>query len=232
MHKSISSSLYDSTYLHVANSRFKSGFLKNHSSALLYSAGRISPKDKVLEIGSNTGEFIKLFIQKTHSLNIVGIDINKTAVRFAQKMGFKVLLGSAEKLPLKNNSIDLVFSQHVFEHLPHPSLAFKELERVLKPGGKAIIITPPNYFGFETILVAHQSLPPQKRNPVEAYNQAKKLHPSTFGHPFGGAKSHVQKILAENKIRLTVSGKMRPSLWFSNLLIIRKPDRQTWQLGQ
>lgn len=222
MHKSISHPLYDSTYLHVANSRFRSGFLKNHSAALLQSAGKISKKDCVLEIGCNTGEFLKFFKQKTGSSNIIGIDINKSAVATAKKFGLKVLLGSAEKLPLKNSSQDIVFSQHVFEHLLNPPLAFKELARVLKPNGRAFIITPPNYFGFETILVAYQSLPQKIRNPIQAYKQARRLHPSTLGHPFGGAKIHLQKILSSNEINLTVSGGMRPSLWFSNLLVLQK----------
>jgi len=46
--------------------------------------------------------------------------------------------------PWEDNSIDEVFSSHFLEHLPGSDriVFFNELHRVLKPGGKALIITP------------------------------------------------------------------------------------------
>lgn len=42
-------------------------------------------------------------------------------------------------LPFRNKSIDAVYSSGVFEHIPNPLMAAKEITRVLKPGGKALI---------------------------------------------------------------------------------------------
>jgi SAM-dependent methyltransferase len=47
-----------------------------------------------------------------------------------------------EKLTFSNQSFDLVLTQDVFEHIFHPDLAIKEIERVLRPGGAYIMTVP------------------------------------------------------------------------------------------
>lgn len=44
--------------------------------------------------------------------------------------------------PFADESFDLVVTQDLFEHLPHPELAFAEIERTLKPGGAHIFTVP------------------------------------------------------------------------------------------
>ena len=45
-------------------------------------------------------------------------------------------------MPFKDNFFDVVVCAWVLEHLSDPNKAFKEIYRVLKPGGKVIFITP------------------------------------------------------------------------------------------
>lgn len=45
-------------------------------------------------------------------------------------------------LPFKDNSYDVIFCNHVLEHIPNDELAMQELYRVLKPGGFAIVQIP------------------------------------------------------------------------------------------
>lgn len=47
-----------------------------------------------------------------------------------------------EQLTFKNNSFDILITQDVFEHVLNPDLAFKEINRVLKPGGIHIFTMP------------------------------------------------------------------------------------------
>jgi SAM-dependent methyltransferase len=49
------------------------------------------------------------------------------------------LIGDATRLPLRDASIDAVYSTGVFEHINDPAKAGGEVARVLKPGGKALI---------------------------------------------------------------------------------------------
>lgn len=53
---------------------------------------------------------------------------------------------NAEALDLPDNSVRAFFIQNAFHHFPHPTKFFEELERVLVPGGGAVIIDP--YFGL------------------------------------------------------------------------------------
>jgi len=53
----------------------------------------------------------------------------------------KYLRADIHHIPLKNNSVDLISSRWVAEHLEIPEKALKELHRVLKPGGRLLIRT-------------------------------------------------------------------------------------------
>jgi len=50
--------------------------------------------------------------------------------------------GDIFKLPFADNSIDILISSEVVEHLPEPLLALQEMQRVLKSGGYAMVTTP------------------------------------------------------------------------------------------
>jgi ubiquinone/menaquinone biosynthesis C-methylase UbiE len=49
---------------------------------------------------------------------------------------------SAYSLPIKEQSVDLLTANMVLEHLEHPEAAFQEAARVLRPGGRFVVITP------------------------------------------------------------------------------------------
>jgi len=51
-------------------------------------------------------------------------------------------VGSAESLPFKDESFDVVLATQVYEHLPEPEIAIAEAVRVLSPGGRLIITVP------------------------------------------------------------------------------------------
>ena len=51
-------------------------------------------------------------------------------------------VGSAEDIPLADESFDLVISQEVLEHVKDPGQAMKEMSRILKPGGKLYLQLP------------------------------------------------------------------------------------------
>lgn len=52
--------------------------------------------------------------------------------------------GDGRVLPFKNGTLDFVFSSHLIEDFADWTPALREWDRVLKPGGKLIILTPDN----------------------------------------------------------------------------------------
>ena len=56
------------------------------------------------------------------------------------------VLDAQNMVDLADNTVRAIFGQNCFHHLPNPDLFFEELERVIAPGGGAILLEP--YYGF------------------------------------------------------------------------------------
>ena len=74
-------------------------------------------------------------------------------------------------VPLDDNTVDAVYSSHVFEHIPYRELlkVIKEINRVLKPGG---------YFVFNSAYVPDSDLPVYKLKVnvlIEIFQRIKKF---------------------------------------------------------
>ena len=111
-------------------------------------------KGKLLDIGCADGVFtneISKVLQKNSP--ITAVDIYKPSVQFAQKT-FKHITfrtAPAEKLPFKTKSFDIVTCLEMLEHVENPNIVLKEIKRVLKKGGIAIILLPQETLLFQTI---------------------------------------------------------------------------------
>ncbi|MGD0568921.1 MAG: methyltransferase domain-containing protein [Candidatus Sulfotelmatobacter sp.] len=71
----------------------------------------------------------------------VGCDVDLQSVRKHRNMR-RLVLGSAEALPFRNASFDLITCNMVVEHLSDPQKSFSEMVRILSPGGQLVIHTP------------------------------------------------------------------------------------------
>ncbi|WP_020532876.1 class I SAM-dependent methyltransferase [Flexithrix dorotheae] len=97
----------------------------------------------VLEIGCGAGRGLQLLAEKCD--NYTAIDKNKALLDLHQKAypDFKFIHENIPPLSfLEDNSFDFVISFQVIEHIYDDNLFVREIQRVLKPGGKAIITTP------------------------------------------------------------------------------------------
>jgi SAM-dependent methyltransferase len=83
----------------------------------------------------------------------VGVDLDLPHLR--KHLNFsRRLQASLDSLPLPDSSFDLITCNMVAEHLPAPLTTFRELARVLSPGGVLMVHTPNtrNYLVFANIL--------------------------------------------------------------------------------
>ncbi|HVE58702.1 MAG TPA: methyltransferase domain-containing protein [Pyrinomonadaceae bacterium] len=94
---------------------------------------------RILEIGAGTGANFQFYpasecaVASEISLKMLEIALNKTArIRLVQ--------AAAEVLPFAANSFDAAFATLVFCSVPNPRNAFAELQRVVKPNGKIVLL--------------------------------------------------------------------------------------------
>ena len=90
----------------------------------------------------------ELILLNTQDLELrYGIDLGADQIEITKDMFQKLNLSyedlkvaSAEKLPYENNYFDFVYSFGVIHHTPDINSAVNEIHRVLKPGGRAVIM--------------------------------------------------------------------------------------------
>lgn len=132
---------------------------EDHLKTLEYYSGRLDGKT-ILEIGCGVGSFL-LFVARNRNIRRgYGIEKSDKAASYTgAALGGKILLeanhvtnvdimeGIGEQLPLRAESMDMVYSSNAFEHMPDPETALNEAFRVLKSGSVMQIVVP-NYFSF------------------------------------------------------------------------------------
>lgn len=92
---------------------------------------------QILDIGAGTGGTTKFLRQYGE---VIGLEANKIAIDFARKRKLKIIKGSADKLPFKKNTFDVVCFFDVLYHQQIDDVqALQEAYRVLKPGGWLIV---------------------------------------------------------------------------------------------
>ncbi len=97
---------------------------------------------RILDVGCGDGFHLKLL--KEHgkkSWMLEGVDVDKRAAEMAEKSGLKIHLGSIEKLNLPENFYDLAFMIQTIEHVEKPDEILSAVKKVLKTGGKLVIVT-------------------------------------------------------------------------------------------
>jgi arsenite methyltransferase len=123
--------------------------------------------DVVLDLGSGAGFDSFLAARKVGKTGkVIGVDMTPEMIAKATanaKAGkydnVEFLLGDIEALPLPDNSVDVAISNCVINLVPDKEKVFRELNRVLRPGGRFMV----------SDLVLLKELPEQVRTSVEAY---------------------------------------------------------------
>lgn len=117
-----------------------------------YALSSIYVKDKVvLDIAS--GEGYGSFLMSKIASNVIGVDIDKEAIDKAKKKYINnnliFLVGSADSIPLEDNSVDVLVSFETIEHHDKHEEMFIEIKRVLKPSGILIMSSPDKKYYFD-----------------------------------------------------------------------------------
>ena len=92
------------------------------------------------DIGCGTGALTK---ELEHYGHCIGIDFSEQAVDYCKSRGVRdIRIGTVAKTEIKSESLDAAICLDVLEHIPDDTKGIAEIERILKPGGIAIIFVP------------------------------------------------------------------------------------------
>ncbi len=95
-------------------------------------------EEKILEIGCGRG-FVVRELQNV-SPETYGIDANPNSIEHGVASNLKAM--DAERLEFDDASFDKLYSFHAIEHIPDIKKALEEMERVLRPGGRILLVYP------------------------------------------------------------------------------------------
>lgn len=103
----------------------------------------------ILDFGCGAGQILKEIKKVNPGAKLIGLDISEKALNEAKKelpYAEFYKINDGEKVPIQDNSVDLIFSSEVIEHAYDTENAVSEISRILKSGGKLLLTTP--YHGF------------------------------------------------------------------------------------
>lgn len=108
-------------------------------------SGEISPASSVLEVAPGPGYFA-VELAKLGDYRVTGLDISQTFVDIARAKAADAGVqaqfqrGDASRMPFEAERFDYVVCRAAFKNFSAPEAALREMYRVLKPGGRALII--------------------------------------------------------------------------------------------
>jgi SAM-dependent methyltransferase len=101
------------------------------------------PSDaRILDVGCGDGFHLSLLRRHGRpGWQLEGVDLDARAAEAARRHGLAIHEGRIEQLDLPRDSYDLAFMIQTVEHLDDPAGTVRAVHRVLKPGGRLVIVT-------------------------------------------------------------------------------------------
>lgn len=99
-------------------------------------------QERVLDLACGTGQLAARVLAQWPHLQITGVDVSSQMLRRARATQLPVrwLAGEAASLPLADAQFDVVACLNAFHYFRQPSEALAEMRRVLRPGGRLIVV--------------------------------------------------------------------------------------------
>lgn len=179
----------------------------------------------LLDVGCGNGRMIAKM--QAAGWQVMGIDFDPIAIESARTQGLDAHVGRIEEIDFPSDSFDVVASSHVLEHVHDPEQFLKESLRLVKPGGRLLVITPnarstgSTYFGrhwrgLEPPRHLHLFTPHSLANLASMVSRAKVQVWTTIRNARGIylASNAIREAEKKNKLRAAVHNPMlRSELW-------------------
>jgi len=105
----------------------------------------LQPEDSLAEVACGSGRFLKVYASHVH--RVAGVDLSDVQIKMAKgRLRGRIAAGTAEivqgdasKLPWDDNTFSVATTMGSFIGFPEPLKSLKEIYRVLRPGGRAVV---------------------------------------------------------------------------------------------
>lgn len=97
---------------------------------------------RILDVGCGDGfhlQLLKRYGDPTWMLE--GIDVDRRAIEAARARGLEVHLGDLSDVDLGEEAYDVVYTLQTIEHVAQPDELLRSINRILKPGGRLVVVT-------------------------------------------------------------------------------------------
>jgi malonyl-CoA O-methyltransferase len=109
-----------------------------HVKLILDYFGDLASK-RVLDVGCGKGRFARILRQRHPAAEIWGLDISEEMLKFVPE-GIHTRAGSMTELPFADGEFDAAYATESLEHAVEIDVAVHQICRVVKPGGRIVII--------------------------------------------------------------------------------------------
>jgi len=105
----------------------------------------VMPPMTIADLGAGEGTFSQLLARRAKK--VIAVDNSEKMIAYGRKLAAKNRVknleyrkGDIEALPIRDAAVDLAFFSQVLHHARHPGLAVEEAHRILKPGGRIVVL--------------------------------------------------------------------------------------------
>lgn len=111
---------------------------------------------KILDIGACDGKMLSYIKRRIPQVVGIGIEIEKNFIGAVCDKNIRVIASSAENLPFTDKEFDFVINSISLEHIEKDEESLQEVCRVLKDGGKFILLTVMPFYHRLTVLSGYK----------------------------------------------------------------------------
>lgn len=110
--------------------------------AIVETVSRLGPFERLLDLGCYDGAYTRRLAIAADASDITGVELLPEPASAARERGITVVEADLEgPIPLPDAAFDLVHANQVIEHVRHTDGLLREMHRLTRPGGNAIICT-------------------------------------------------------------------------------------------
>jgi SAM-dependent methyltransferase len=128
--------------------------------AMLDRLGPLPSGPTVIDVGCSTGYLLTDLRAQLPDATLIGVDLVPSGLRKAHTYVPDAFLFQADvcALPLEDACVDVAVSANLLEHVPDDERALSEIFRILRPGGRAVIVVPvdPKSYDCYDRLLGHE----------------------------------------------------------------------------